>query len=85
MTQGLGSERFAKEVTVLRRLAALGLVSGREPVKSLLKACHAGRLRGGLQLWCVPKSVLLRLLEAGFLAEARNLATLRAVTRSGDP
>lgn len=155
---------------MLKRLAALGLVSGREAVKSLLKACHAGRLRGGLsvslratpdelmgpltralggparllkvldvrtgapmvveiewrdvhekwelsdlealvnnlndlfafesgvaaavvlgewedmlQLWCVPKSVLLRLIEEGFLAEARNLAMLRAVTRSGDP
>ena len=150
------------EVTVLRRLAALGLVSGREPVKSLPKACHAGRLRGGLsvslratpdelmgplttalggsarllkvldvrtgapmlveiewrdvhekweladlealvhnlndlfalepgvaaavvlgewedmlQLWCVPKSALLRLLDEGFLAEARNLPMLQ--------
>jgi len=155
-TFGLGG------VCVLKRLSTLGLVSGRGAVKSLLKACHAGRLKGGLsvslratpdelvgplamalggaarrlkvldvrtgapmvlevewgqihekweleglealahnlndlfaseadvaavavlgewddmlQLWCVPKAVLARLLDEGPLAEARNRPMLQ--------
>ena len=35
---------------MLRRLAALGLASGRAAVRSLPKACHGGRLKGGLSV-----------------------------------
>lgn len=149
-------------MTVRRRLSSLGLVTGQGAVRSLLEACHDGRLKGGLsvslraspdelvgpltlalggaarrlkvldvrtgppmvleiewrdvhemwevdslevlihnlndllaaeadvaaaavlgewedmlQVWCVPRAVLLRLLESGLLAEARNLPMLQ--------
>ncbi len=144
-----------------RRLSSLGLLTGQGAVRSLLEACHDGRLKGGLsvslralpdelvgpltlalggsarllkvldvrtgppmvlevqwrdvhekwevdglealihnlndllapeadvaaavvlgewedmlQVWCVPKAVLIRLLDSGLLAEARNQAML---------